>query len=188
MKIETGKFYKTRDGRKVGPMESRGGDWIATPRIDPDEEFDWYSEGIFSLFGESPHDIISEWPTLTPHQQRTADMIKVMQAYVDGEGVEVLGYVSKKWVECYSPIWNWKDVDYRIAPATTPDTIDWSHVATEFKYMVRDPDGEVYLYKNIPVLHRDCWSSDSIASDAESHSSYRPGTCDWKDSLVKRPE
>lgn len=116
------------------------------------------------------------------HIERTKRMIEVMQAYVDGEEIEYSNGFD--WSELKGTAWIhlW---DYRIAKK--PDTIDWSHVAPEFKWMVRDPDGEVYLYKKHPVLYLDCWSSDSITSDAESHASYHRGTCDWKESLVIRP-
>lgn len=124
---------------------------------------------------------------MTDHIERTKRMIEVMQAYVDGEKIECRWRGDEEWVMPYdgSPKWIWESTEYRIAK--TPDTINWDHVAPEFKYMVRDPDGEVYLYKNVPVLNRDCWSSDCIASDAESHASYRKGTVDWKESLVIRP-
>jgi hypothetical protein len=68
LKIEEGKFYKTRDGRKVGPIvvhfgrEHAGAEgfrndhwYISTNR--------YYSEmsGRVSIRGESPDDLIEEW-------------------------------------------------------------------------------------------------------------------------------
>ena len=63
MKIEAGKYYRTRDGRKVGSMaympEGRHSEF---PWVDPEGNA-WKVNGQFSLFddGESVHDIIAEW-------------------------------------------------------------------------------------------------------------------------------
>lgn len=58
MQIEAGKFYKTRDGRKVGPMERvspRGGfEWV-----DPTDAC-WASDGDFG-FGQEDWRLVSEW-------------------------------------------------------------------------------------------------------------------------------
>ena len=61
LKIEAGKYYKTRDGRKVGPIISDGMHWRVKDRIDRDEVFDWYENGKFSRIRDSDNDIISEW-------------------------------------------------------------------------------------------------------------------------------
>ena len=63
MKIEAGKYYRTRDGRKVGSMaympEGRHSEF---PWVDPEGNA-WKANGHFSLFddGESVHDLIAEW-------------------------------------------------------------------------------------------------------------------------------
>ena len=114
MKIEAGKFYKTRDGRKVGPM------------VIADDEYYSFAAHIEGVSGEKifqsdgthgdkwignrpDQDIVSEW--LTPHQQRTADMIKVMQAYVDGEGVELQGGPFPEFSKVPTPLWDWLNFD-----------------------------------------------------------------------------
>lgn len=58
LKIESGKFYRTRDGRKVGPMESDNwGDGY--PWTDGER---WYSgNGAWIESEESEHDLIAEW-------------------------------------------------------------------------------------------------------------------------------
>lgn len=63
MKIEAGKYYKTRDGRKVGPMREIDRELTDYPWTDQVEEMpmqrynDWGEE-----VGEpSSHDLISEW-------------------------------------------------------------------------------------------------------------------------------
>lgn len=75
-----------------------------------------------------------------------------------------------------------------------PDEIDWSHVAPEFKWMARDDkDQSAFLFTEEPFLDGGVWESRGfwhcLGSDAPAaaFASYKPGTCDWKDSLVKRP-
>jgi hypothetical protein len=67
VKIEEGKFYKTREGRKVGPMKweetgksyvyPKGGYWRA------DQEGTWWPDGSYYKNREAQKDIISEWPS-----------------------------------------------------------------------------------------------------------------------------
>jgi len=117
------------------------------------------------------------------HIERTKHLIEVMQAYVDGHPVESMTEYSA-WQINPNPLWDFSLANYRIAK--TPDTINWDHVAPEFKYMARDEDGTVFLYEVKPERLRGYWRNGYKAL-AISHSSYRRGTCDWKDSLVIRP-
>lgn len=67
LKIEAGKFYKTRDGRKVGPMQNCGDYW----RINGDGEGNpghYTKEGTSAFEGRLPrpdwraeYDLVSEW-------------------------------------------------------------------------------------------------------------------------------
>jgi hypothetical protein len=120
--------------------------------------------------------------------ERTKRMIEVMQAYVDGERVEIK-YEGGRWWHQYVEAdgWNWSQFNYRIAPAATPDTIDWSHVAPEFKWMARDSEGQCWLYHTEPKSECCSWYSMDDVTPADSFTSYRRGTCGWKDSLVIRP-
>jgi len=57
--IETGKFYRTRDGRKVGPYEhSFSNIWIAGKGNHSTARF---ADGRISHHHESPGDLIAEW-------------------------------------------------------------------------------------------------------------------------------
>lgn len=120
------------------------------------------------------------------HIERTKRMIEVMQAYVDGERLEArLKRDPNIWVRAGSPVWNFEDHDYRVAKI--PDTINWDHVAPEFKYMARDKSGFGYLHKDKPSIKDIFWNSDSRIENTDQFSSYRKGTVDWKESLVIRP-
>jgi len=47
--------------------------------------------------------------------EETKECIRVMQAYVDGNDIEILGPV-KKWEPVNCPRWAWDDTQYRIKP------------------------------------------------------------------------
>ena len=47
--------------------------------------------------------------------EETKECIRVMQAFVDGKDLEVLGPVGK-WEPLYFPRWGWDDTKYRIKP------------------------------------------------------------------------
>lgn len=121
---------------------------------------------------------------MNDHIERTKRMIEVMQAYVDGKRIEVKGLDFNTLVQ--EPWWDWCSSEFVVAK--TPDTINWDHVATEFKYMARDENSEPYFYEEEPFVRGDGWMTDShVAVQAKSFSSYRKGTVDWKESLVIRP-
>ena len=75
-----------------------------------------------------------------------------------------------------------------IVKATTKPSIDWSHVSPEYNYLVQDSDGEGYLCGKKPTHVKSGWFAESVNISASTFTSYTPGTCDWKDSLVKRPD
>lgn len=129
------------------------------------------------------------------------DLTKITTPFglLDPETQEAL----RKWehgVECFSASSVWCEpinmvffahCTYRARPAPlVPDTIDWSHVAPEWKWMARDGRGGVMLYNDEPHISVgdiwDCGSGDY--HEAEAFASYRRGTVAWQDSLVERPE
>ena len=68
-------------------------------------------------------------------------------------------------------------------------SINWEHVSSEFNYLAEDADGGVFLYEDKPYTTTETWmvaSGDLV--EAHILASYTKGTCDWQDSLVKRPE
>jgi hypothetical protein len=123
------------------------------------------------------------------HKKRTAEMIAVMQAYVDGKAIEVSHGGGPFRVFNGDPCWTWSSYEYRIA--TSPDSINWDHVAPEWKWMARDASGEVYFFENEPESGGNdsaIWSSSGEHLEARGFASYACGTVDWKQSLVRRPE
>ena len=68
-------------------------------------------------------------------------------------------------------------------------SISWEHVRDEYRFLAQDSNGDVYLYLEKPVLGKTAWKAvRGDFAEAYSHASFTPGTCDWKDSLVARPE
>ena len=76
-----------------------------------------------------------------------------------------------------------------VIKSLTKPSIDWSHVKGEYKWLSVDKDGSAYVYANEPEhSERDYWySQEEIHYEVSGLASYTPGTCDWQDSLVKRP-
>ena len=75
-----------------------------------------------------------------------------------------------------------------VVKAATKPSIDWSHVSPEYNYLARDSNGLGYLCGKNPHRVDRTWSMEAPYISATTFTSYIPGTCDWKDSLVKRPE
>ena len=76
-----------------------------------------------------------------------------------------------------------------ITKAVTKPSIDWSHVNENFQYLVMDERGQHWLTTNRPTIPATPgrWICGGVAQSAGQFASLIAGTCDWKDSLVKRP-
>lgn len=86
-----------------------------------------------------------------------------------------------------SPSWR-RIVVYRaVRPALTKPSINWDHVADEFIAMVTDENKSTWLYEKIPNDIDLYWDDGRNAIPARTFSSFVPGTCDWRNSLVIRP-
>ena len=119
----------------------------------------------------------------------TKRKIAVMQSYLDGEEIEFSSGYMDDWEEWKGaePVWNWEECGSRVK--VIPDIIDWSHVHEKYNWMARDDEGDVWLYDTIPGLSGDVWTLQGVdIAKANDFASYRQGSQDWKDSLVKRPK
>ena len=77
-----------------------------------------------------------------------------------------------------------------ITKAITKPSIDWTQIKDEYKWLAVDVNNCAYVYENEPnidgIAH---WcSSGTTYFHVNGLVSYSRGTCDWEDSLVKRPE
>ena len=74
--------------------------------------------------------------------------------------------------------------------SATKPSIDWSLVKEEYKWLSVDKDGSAYVSVNEPSRNgANCWySPKGDFSKVNWLVSYSRGTCDWEDSVVKRPK
>jgi hypothetical protein len=105
--------------------------------------------------------------------------IALFTAWVDGAQIEL----DPRGTIC-DPMWA-RTCVYRVAP--TKPSIDWSHVAPQFKWMATDQDETTWVHEDKPFCGDCGWDTGNYENVA-AFSSFRAGTCDWKDSLVQRPE
>lgn len=142
LQIEKGKFYRTRDGRKVGPM-TRVADsatysppwaWTNAPdgHLGSDEHYLWRDDGTEAwllYYTESPHDLIAEWvdeypvwSDMTPEQKGA-----ILLAFHEGATIECRQdyLVPPQWWRDENPTWN-KDCAYRVRPSAPEPTTSTS--------------------------------------------------------------
>ena len=73
--------------------------------------------------------------------------------------------------------------------SATKPSINWEHVSSKFNYLAEDADGVAFLYEDKPFTSMETWMVDNgELAVAHMLASYTKGSCDWKESLVKRPE
>ena len=113
----------------------------------------------------------------------TAEKIAVMQAFVDGKPIEYVLLGCSEWFIIEDPCFDWKRYDYRIA--VTKPSINPDHVAYNFKWMFTLKNGSTFLSDKEPILKEYSWNPEGSVICAEHFKSFIPGTCDWKDSLVR---
>jgi hypothetical protein len=96
-------------------------------------------------------------------------------------------YDGPGWSE-WHPMWI-NAATYRVKPQPlTKPSIDWSHVAPEYKWLARDENGDVFVYAGQPSAYDGIWKCVGGHRMTDVFASCTPGTCDWRDSLVERPE
>lgn len=115
------------------------------------------------------------------HIEQTKEMIAVMQAFIDGKEIEVRHVMGVVWHLCDEPDWDWGQYDYHIRQIQ--DTIDKSHISSEYKFMARNQDGGVYVHTRYPETNGKRWSS--MHSARVTSPSYVRGSTDWKESVVE---
>lgn len=150
------------------------------------------------------NDHIERTKRMIEEKNRRNRMLGAMNAYSVGCVIEVKICDEIGWREV-DKIHRWNDEwEYRVSPLNkyrwkqsnieyiyhsypvVPDTINWDHVAPEFKYMARDENGWCWISEKKPIKREFIWGhNESIC--ANGFSSYRKGTVDWKESLVIRP-
>jgi hypothetical protein len=117
----------------------------------------------------------------------------LMLAAHEGEEIEYSSDGGNTWTTAQYPAWG-TDIAYRVKPVPfTLDTIDWSQVADGWDWMARDENGKAFLFRSEPRIQSSAWAVDigkaeGVGFARVTQSSYRQCTCDWPDSLLRRPE
>ena len=80
-----------------------------------------------------------------------------------------------------------EEIKCEVVKVLTKPSIDWSNVSKDFQYLAMDENGKHHLFaeKPEPVILE--WASDMLYIKADHFASFTPGTCNWSDSLVERP-
>ena len=116
------------------------------------------------------------------------EQIALFEAWLDGKEIEFYSPHVDTWFSG-DPSWS-KGLSYRIKP--TQPSVNWDHVNPEYKYLAMDTCEIGYLYTKRPSLNEvgGYWLANKNDRHlrAETLASFDAGTCDWKDSLVKRPD
>lgn len=120
------------------------------------------------------------------------EKLALCEAVIDGKCVEIKFSEDGVWNTRHSKVLELYDTfEYRIAPEKP--SINWDHVAPEFKYLCVNKLGDGFLsnqpYRNIANGYFEWgdWPTTTIIR-ADAFASFKPGNCAPEDSLVERPE
>ena len=113
-----------------------------------------------------------------------ADQGALLLAHHRGKMIEFYS-TRLQWCLASNPSWFEKKA-YRIA--ATPDTIDWSHLAPEWRFVARDKNGLAWAYINKPDLKSAAWCAKGEYGSRVTTPSFRNNGMPWDQSLIERPE
>lgn len=121
------------------------------------------------------------------NREEAKELLPIIQAFADGKRVEKFDPFIQQWIEISDPVFI-GDQLYRIA-APKP-SIDWSHVAPEYRWLAVDEDGVPFLYQRKPYKGAKSWMiiSGKLINALCFTSYHCPPDVDWRESLVKRPD
>ena len=106
--------------------------------------------------------------------EQTKEAIRVMQAFVDGKEVEVMGLLKTSfWLSAETPCWDWNTSTYRIKPTATlrPWTADEVPLGAWMRSK-RNPQDRMLIHWVSSQCDREMWL------DKNEHST--DGGVTWK--------
>lgn len=121
----------------------------------------------------------------------TAEKIKAMQAYADGQPIEFRSEGGDMWSHAAFPAWNWNSFEYRIAPTPPPepDVVPWYIIQSNWTWCARDENGETWFYEDEPDELTNGWSlSFGKSVNADDVIKIQNNGMPWRESKQKRPE
>jgi hypothetical protein len=137
-----------------------------------------------------PEPEISAWQlTSSPPNHFTSCMVFLCQDF-GGTLITTATLFQGKWMSCGEQVFpsHWMPLPNEPEKELTEKpSIDWDQVPAEFNAMATDRGTTTWLYEKAPTLGINTWWEVGLEHPAHYFSSFTPGTCDWKDSLVLRP-
>jgi hypothetical protein len=121
-------------------------------------------------------------------------ILDIIQAYMRGETIK---YFPKEYPKSFGTFdkmsrhtehlgWDFFRYDYEILKV--PDYINWDHVHSDFKFMMRRKTGSNLLVTLKPKIENDYWVIGNDKWIEASHfSSLKVGNMHWRESLISRP-
>jgi len=76
-------------------------------------------------------------------------------------------------------------VPLQVPPKTRP-SVNWDYVDDKWNYLVKNALGMLFFYSDCPTSYTQFWTGKHCVR-GEIIRGIKEGTCDWKDSLVRRP-
>lgn len=115
------------------------------------------------------------------------EKLALCEAVIDGKRVQTYSHLSKYWLDKeIDDLDFYYDGEYRIAPEKP--SINWDHVAPEFKYLVLNGSGNHTICTDKPTYSDGEWWGGGRYFGVTMFASFKPGNCAPEDSLVERPE
>ena len=122
-------------------------------------------------------------------REETAEMIKVMQHYVDGGDVEFRSELVETWTIACAPTWRFNDAVYRIkqpkceCPTWVMDMLDAQAV---FDWVAIDQNGLVYMYSYEPFICHINIGFIAVGRHAHILTIYDMSNINWSNAKYKR--
>lgn len=115
--------------------------------------------------------------------------IKTMQAFLDGEEIEVkfLNPFGAIWVGVSDPVWDWANNSYRVK-VSAPTYVGWGNLPRKYKYVTVDEDGTIRAHTKKPYATMGgFWSSPDLPTNS-IYGKFSLNGNTWDKSLVTCPE
>lgn len=115
------------------------------------------------------------------------EQLALFVAWLDGKTIEIYTLVDNDFTTIRHPTWN---MESRYRVALTKLSINWDQLHPDYNWIATDKDGRSFAYTEEPYNSGYSWShrSGSYSPELSVFASFKAGTCDWKDSLVQRPQ
>ena len=123
------------------------------------------------------------------NKERAQELLPCIQYFAENGEIEIRYGDEGRFILRDNPTWEeW--CEYRIP--VTKDTVRWDVLPDWVMYVARWKHGVVMMFDQEPRVAGISWESylrNTVSMEIPlGFKIHTPGTCDWKDSLIKRPE